>query len=529
MKNRHCIYTGLMMIAVMMFTGSACTKLDPETFSEIVEENITYKESDTSAIIAQAYSPLRPVMADWMGLFDLQEESADEIITPARPNGWYDGGTYQRMHRHTWTSLQEQPSALWGRVYLGVVNANRAISLIESGELPVGAAKASLLAELKALRTYYYYILCDNFGNVPLITDYKDLSVPKQSKRQEVYDFMVKELNDNMAQLRESAGTGMYGRFNKWAAKTLLAKIYLNAQVYTGTAAFPQCLQQCNDIIQAAGAVGYMLEPQYRDNFKTNNETSRELIFTIPYDDVNALGFIIHMKTLDPLSQQVFRMEAQPWGGNCAVPQFIDTYDAADTRLKDTWLQGPQKTPAGVEVIDYVKFVEGIEKSKSNEGYRIGKYEIKVGAKGSLSNDFPVFRYADVLMMKAECLLRAGQTAEAAALVTQVRQRAFASTTPAKATVTVADLQKGSSYQYGYWNNGQITELQGGADVTYGRFLDELGWEFAAEGHRRQDLIRFGIFTTKKWFQHRPNGDNRKLFFIPQEEMNKNPNLIQNP
>jgi len=182
-----------------------------------------------------------------------------------------------------------------------------------------------------------------------------------------------------------------------------------------------------------------------------------------------------------------------------------------------------------VEVIDYVKFVESIEKSKSNEGYRIGKYEIKVGAKGSLSNDFPVFRYADVLMMKAECLLRAGQTAEAAALVTQVRQRAFASTTPAKATVTVADLQKGSSYQYGYWNNGQITELQGGADVTYGRFLDELGWEFAAEGHRRQDLIRFGIFTTKKWFQHRPNGDNRKLFFIPQEEMNKNPNLIQNP
>jgi hypothetical protein len=321
----------------------------------------------------------------------------------------------------------------------------------------------------------------------------------------------------------------MYGRFNKWAAKTLLAKMYLNAGVYTGTAAWPQCLQQCNDVIQAAGEAGYMLEPKYRDNFKTNNETSRELIFTIPYDEINAPGFIIHMKTLDPLSQQVFRMEAQPWGGNCAVPQFIDTYDAADTRLQDTWLQGPQKTPAGVEVINYVKFVESIEKSKSNEGYRIGKYEIKVGAKGSLSNDFPVFRYADVLMMKAECLLRTGQAAEAAALVTQVRQRAFATTNPVKATVTATELQQGSRYQYGYWDNGQVTELQGGADIPYGRFLDELGWEFAAEGHRRQDLIRFGVFTTKKWFQHRPNGDNRKLFFIPQEEMNKNPNLVQNP
>ncbi|KAA2244580.1 RagB/SusD family nutrient uptake outer membrane protein [Chitinophaga agrisoli] len=530
MENRHSIYTWIGTAALLMvLAGSACTKLDPETFSELVEESIIYKESDTSNIIAQAYSPLRPVWADWMGNFDLQEESADEIITPARPNGWYDGGTYQRMHRHTWTSLQEQPDALWGRVFNGVANTNRAIYLFSSGKLPVGAAKESLVAELKALRAFYYWLLCDNFGNVPIVTDYEDLSVPKQSQRKEVYDFIVKELNDNIPLLRESAGTGMYGRFNKWAAKTLLAKMYLNAGVYSGATAWPQCLQQCNDVIQAAGTGLYMLEPQYRDNFKTNNETSRELIFTVPYDEINAPGFIIHMKTLDPLSQQVFRMEAQPWGGNCAVPQFINTYDPEDTRLKDTWLQGPQKTPAGVEVIDYVNFVGGIEKSKSNEGFRVGKYEIRVGAKGSLSNDFPIFRYADVLMMKAECLLRTGQTGEAAQLVTQVRQRAFATTTPAKATVTAADLQKGSKYQYGYWDNGQITELQGGDDVQLGRLLDELGWEFAAEAHRRQDLIRFGIFATKKWFQHRPNGANRTIFLIPQEELNKNPNLVQNP
>lgn len=525
MKNRKSIHIYITASVILTFFFGACTKLDPEPFSEIVEETIIYKESDTSAIIAQAYSPLRPVMADWQGYFDLQEESADAIITPARPNGWYDGGTYQRMHRHTWTSLQEQPGALWSRVYTGVANTNRAIWLISSGTLPVGDARASLLAELQALRAFYYYLLCDNFGNVLLVTDYKDLSVPKQHKRKEVYDFIVKELNDAIPQLRETTGKAMYARFNKWAAKTLLARVYLNAGIYSGATAWEQCLQQCNDVIQSGA---YMLEPTYRDNFKTNNENSRELIFTVPYDEINAPGFIIHMKTLDPLSQQVFKMEAQPWGGNCAVPQFIDTYDSDDTRLKDTWLQGPQLSPAGVEIINYVKYVGSIEESKSNEGFRIRKYEIRQGAKGSLSNDFPIFRYAEVLMMKAECLLRTGKSAEAAVEVTKVRQRAFTAT-PAKAIVSGADLLKGSVYNYGYWSNGQVTEAQGGNDVTYGRLLDELGWEFAAEAHRRQDLIRFEVFTVKKWFQHRPNGAGRSIFLIPQEEINKNGNLVQNP
>lgn len=525
MKNRKSIHIYITASVILTSFFGACTKLDPEPFSEIVEETIIYKESDTSAIIAQAYSPLRPVMADWQGYFDLQEESADAIITPARPNGWYDGGTYQRMHRHTWTSLQGQPSALWSRVYAGVVNANRVVWLISSGTLPVGDAKEALLAELRALRAFYYYLLCDNFGNVPLVTDYQDLSLPKQNKRKEVYDFIVKELNESIPQLRETTGRAMYGRFNKWAAKTLLARVYLNAGIYSGATAWEQCLQQCNDVIQSGA---YMLEPTYRDNFKTTNENSRELIFTVPYDEINAPGFIIHMKTLDPLSQQVFKMEAQPWGGNCAVPQFIDTYDPDDTRLKDTWLQGPQLSPAGVEIINYVKYVGSIEESKSNEGFRIGKYEIRQGAKGSLSNDFPIFRYAEVLMMKAECLLRTGKSAEAAVEVTKVRQRAFTAT-PAKATVSGADLLKGSVYNYGYWSNGQVTEAQGGNDVTYGRLLDELGWEFAAEAHRRQDLIRFEVFTVKKWFQHRPNGAGRSIFLIPQEEINKNGNLVQNP
>ncbi|WP_431211463.1 RagB/SusD family nutrient uptake outer membrane protein [Puia sp. P3] len=238
--------------------------------------------------------------------------------------------------------------------------------------------------------------------------------------------------------------------------------MYLNAGVYTGTPQWDKCSQQCDDIINQATTKGsYLLEPRYRDIFRTNNEGSKELIFTVPYDETFGTEFQIHMKTLDPLMQQVFPMQVQPWGGDCAVPQFIDSYDADDTRMKDTWIQGPQySATTGALVITYTKSVNSIEKSQSNEGYRIGKYEIKPNAKAGLSNDFPIFRYADILMMKAECLLRTGHADDAAVLVTQVRQRDFTNT-PAKATVTGAQLQQGSSYQYGYWDNGAITQLQG--------------------------------------------------------------------
>src|SRR5690606_11004530 len=155
------------------------------------------------------------------------------------------------------------------------------------------------------------------------------------------------------------------------------------------------------------------------------------------------------MKTLDPLSRLVYGMSAGPWGGNCAVPQFIHTYDPDDSRLYDTWIQGPQyHASTGEEVINYVKHVPGIggdgTVASSNSGYRIGKYEIQQGATSNLDNDYPMFRYADVLIMKAEALLRTGDAAGAATLVTQVRQRAFKDH-PEKATVTGDQLLQGSS------------------------------------------------------------------------------------
>ena len=166
------------------------------------------------------------------------------------------------------------------------------------------------------------------------------------------------------------------------------------------------------------------------------------------------------------------------------------------------------------------------DQSDEVHGFRLGKFEFKPGALVGMNNDFPLLRYADVLMMKAECLLRTGDAAGAAALVTQVRQRSFLSN-PSKATVTGSQLLLGSVYNYGLRNHLTST-VEGGSDIQYGRFLDELGWEFNTEGRRRQDMIRFGVFTKKSWLSHSPNGDYRTLLPIPRAELAKNPNIKQN-
>lgn len=514
-------------------TISSCTKLDEEVYSEVLPSKFTPTEKDLPTILAPTYASLRTVMCGWQGYFDLQEEAADCIITPVRPNGWDDAGTYRRMHQHTWTTQEWQPYNTWINAFATITKTNTILSQIDAGTLQLGDIKAGVVAELRAVRAFGYYLLLDNHGNVPIITkvDPNDKTLPKQNTRAEVYAFVVKELNEIMPSLSEDAKT-TYGRLNKWGVKALLAKIYLNSEVYVGTAEYAKCIKEANDII-ASGK--YRLDNNYSDVFTYTNQNSAEIIFAIPYDEIYGVGNQIHMKTLDPLSQGVYQMTAQPWGGNCAVPQFIKTYDPEDSRLKDSWIQGPQSNPlTGQLLITYVNSVPGMGGldgivAPSNAGFRIGKFVIKQKATNNLDNDFPFLRYGDVLMMKAEALLRTGDPDGAASLVTQVRQRAFKSNA-SKATVSGSDLLKGSIYQYGLQApDGTISASNGGADIKYGRFLDELGWEFAAEAHRRQDLIRFGIYETKQWFNHSPKSPTRSLFPIPQDEIAKNPNLKQNP
>jgi len=222
----------------------------------------------------------------------------------------------------------------------------------------------------------------------------------------------------------------------------------------------------------------------------------------------------------------------------CAIPQFISTFDSADTRLTRNFIYGQQYAYTGEPLkctmgtfagkpLAYINEVPGVDESQEVHGYRFGKFEIALECTNILENDYPLFRFTDILMMKAECLLRTGDADGAADIVTKIRQRAFRAI-PAKATVTGAQLMEGSSYDYGLRNHLTSTE-EGGADIQYGRFLDELGWEFNQEGRRRQDMIRFGVFTKKSFLSHSPNGDYRSIYPIPRDELNKNPNLSQNP
>ena len=526
--------TMLMGVGLCGFVSfNACTNLDEEVFSEVLEKDFAPTERDLPFIVAPVYASFRNLMFGWQGYFDLQEESADHIITPVRPNGWDDAGTYRRMHQHTWNTIKWQPYNTWQQAYSSITKANMIIMQIEEGTLPLPEdIGASAIAELRAARALAYYLLLDNHGNVPIVTDYRDVDLPDQKTRQEVYDFVVDELKEVMPLLSEDV-SAMYGRMNVWAAKALLAKIYLNAEVYTGQQRWDEVIAETNDIIQSGA---FRLDPEYKNIFSHTNDESPEIIFAVPYDEVYGHGNQLHMKTLSPLSRLVYNMAAGPWGGNCAVPQFIDTYDEDDQRLYDSWLQGPQyHAVTGELVITYGKEVPGIGGdgtiAADNAGYRLGKYAIKNGATNNLDNDYPMFRYADILMMKAEALLRTGRSNEAALLVSEVRERAF-KLTPEKATVTGADLEKGSTYNYGWQDkDGTVAGQNGGADIEFGRFLDELGWEFAGEARRRQDIIRFGVFQTKSWFNHRPHAraQSRTLFPIPNDERNKNPKLDQNP
>jgi len=530
------------VIIISLSILSSCTNLKDESFNTIIASQFKAGDQDLAALAGAAYVNWRILLLQWNGVYRANETSGDELLTPARPNGWVDGGVYRRLHEHKWTTADDVAVNTWSRTFAGITNCNRIIYQIEQNLIPVNENdKTALISEMKVLRASYYWVLCDFFGNVPIVDKFDVPAgyLPTQNTRKEVYDFIVKEITDNIGNLSDLHNTKTYGKFNKWAAYALLAKVYLNAGVYSGTAAWDKCIQACDAIINSNA--GYGLEDNQKNVFVTNNENSKEIIFALPFDSKYVSGwndFDIHMQTLQPENQATYNLEYSPWGGVCAVPQFIDTFDPEDARLKDNYIQGQQYSSKGDillctlgamtgQPLIYTNTVPGVDQSEETDGFRLGKFEIAMGATNRLSNDFPLFRYADILMMKAECLLRTGHADDAAVLVSQVRARDFKSN-PSKAIVTGNDLLKGSSYDYGLRNHITSTE-EGGIDIQYGRFLDELGWEFCQEARRRTDMVRFGMFTKKSWLSHSPNGDYRALFPIPVGEIQKNSNLKQNP
>lgn len=528
----------LFLIAGGMGLLLSCSNdMDEKVYSKITEQTYRYTKDDFTPSVASVYSYMRSFTDHW-GYFAAQEVTADAIVMPPNASGWDDGGVYRRMHYQTWNSEQDHVKNIWSVFYQGALLCNKVIEQIETGILPAPseAEKMAGLAELRAMRAFYYWLICDNFGDAPLITT-SSMELPVKNTRKEIFDFAVKELEESIPALTEEQGGNVYGRMTKWAAKAVLANLYLNAEVYVNEAHWEDCIRVCDDII---GSNKFALSENYKDPFRTTGvEASREVLFAVPFDENLAGGNSIFMFSWHGELKKKFETEATPWGCGSAmgVSQFINTYLPEDTRLQDSWLMGEQLAADGTplygtydkmgEPLVYTKELPDGNYTSEMEGYRMNKFEVAKGSQSSSGTDLPFFRYAEILLMKAECLLRSGQPG-AGALVTQVRRRAFKEH-PERAVVTDSQLRENSSYVYGFVENYTITD-QGNTDpVEFGRMYDELGWEFAWEMHRRRDAIRFGVFTKKSWLSHKPQGDYRAVFPIPEKELTSNPNLEQNP
>ncbi len=364
---------------------------------------------------------------------------------------------------------------------------------------------------MKTLRAFYHYIAMDNFGKVPIITekvasgDNGGAASPAQSPRADVYNFVETELLAALPLLSKDVGGTHYGRMTQWVARTILAKMYLNAEVYTGTAQWSKAFVQCDSIIKGGK---FSVAADFFSNFTTTNQGSPEIILATPMDKTKRTGFNIQYATLHYNHQRTYDLGNSPWNGYSAATEFYNSFDDADVRKK-MWIVGQQYDISGVamkdETLDMIidpnipQFQMEAGPFGRLKGARTQKYEIQLHnhtADNSQDNDFVIFRLADVILMRGEASFRLGNQPDAV-----------------------------TDFDY-------IRDLRGvpplGAGMTADDMLAERGRELAFEFHRRQDQIRFGTWT-KSW-TFKPATDGHDILWpIPQSQIALNPNLVQNP
>lgn len=511
MKN---IYKFLILLAFPLCVSLSCTKLDEKVYSSITAENFFRNEQEVMLNVGRVYTQLRQINNRW-GAGSMSLITSGECIVPFREgNLWWDNGTWIDLYRHDFTKNNGAIGGAWSFCFDGISNCNQILYQLETTPVQFDK-KQSILSEIKVVRAFYYLSALDWFGNVPISTDFKDVSLSVQKSRKEVFDFIEKELKDNVSQLAPYTTTENYGRASKAMAFTMLAKLYLNAEEWIGVSKWNEAIVEADSVIKMQH---YSLSNDYFSNFLADNTGSLENIFVIPYDRINTdgwdSGLILHCWSLHYLSSQTFGYQAFTWDGYAATEDLYNSYNKKDFRI-NSWLEGPQYSASGAPLmlapgrqLTYRPHINALYSTTDpallDDGVRIKKYEYEKELLDgqSMSNDWVVYRYADILMMKAEAQMRLNGSVnqEAVDLVNQIRMRAF------------GDNQ----------NNYTTSTL------TFDELLAERGREFAWEGHRRQDMIRFGKWMDA-WFEKPAGGENTKLFPIPAQILDVNPNLKQNP
>jgi len=496
-------------MAVCLIFGAACTNLDETLYSDLTNENFLQTDEEITAAMGAVYKGLRSIQSN--DHCQTVYCTADEVCIPRRSDGsWGGDGQDQQTTAHTWIASNRFFEGTWNEFFRQVNTCNRLIYQLEQ----IDAEKYSeYISEAKTIRALWYLLLIDMWGNVP-ISDRFDVPkdyLPTTNSRKEVYDFIEKEITDNISNLAKEKSSLTYARADYWTAQAILAKLYLNAEVYTGVPQWQKALNACNEIVNSGK---FSMTNTYRENFIAKNENSSEAIFSIPFDDTyTQWAWILPIVTLHYQSFRTYDMITGPWDGLSAQTDFFYMYEDTDNRKSNNFIWGPQYTSSGEPLIDdrwesdldadgpQINFTPEITESLFNAsfqaGARIGKWEIEMGGNGFLNSDFFLFRYADILLMKAEVLWRMNPAdTEALDLVNLFRDRA------------------------GVNSFTSLNETN---------LLQERGRELFMESWRRSDLIRFGKFNDPTILRPNKSEEWRNLYPIPKSQLDANPNLKQNP
>jgi starch-binding outer membrane protein, SusD/RagB family len=545
-------------LAFLAVVSSSCHKLDVPVTTELTPDTYPQTEAQYNSVMGPVYTALRSDYA--VGYFFLQSLSTDEAILPTYAADWIDGNRYQDLHRHTWTKDHVSVDGGWNYVSNLIGVTNQTIFIVNQS--PEGATKNTSLAELKTMRALAYFMMMDLYGNVPLDTSYGSKELKTNTPRAQVFSFIESELRAAIPFLKTTSGAATYGKPTRYMAYSLLAKMYLNSEVYTSTPRYNECIAACDSVIGAGGGTQYALEPRssYLQMFyPTNGPAMKEFIFAITYDPATSNGYMFHgrydlnrnlgMKyrysgstpgsNVDPIINATTGnglINNKPSGPRSTTNEFYAYFnDPNDIRNKQ-WLAGLQYWDDGQPMmvsttnLGYNQFYSGSNPSGTyvyqlnltplapsrlgansfdlgkdeiawNTGYRnIKFYPDANSVTRNQNNDVPVFRYSDIILMKAEAIQRGGNGTMGHTALSLINMlRAQRTTSPALTSLTLDDI--------------------------YAERCREFSWEC----WHRNDMIRFGKFESSYGLGKTNTDTYRRIFPIPTSALTANPNLKQNP
>ena len=506
----------LFLIPLVTFIQGCTSDLDTAPKVELTLDELLNKDPESvNGILSRLYASFALSGPDGAGSSDIDDDAGEspflrgivnlqDFTADAMKNRWGDDGLDQLTTTSNWDENNKFFRYLYNRIYYTIPQANNLLLVLGAVDIE---GKDGIEGEVRFIRALAYYYLIDCFGKGVLATEenYGTSDPLPEMDRQTLFNYVESEL---LAVEDLLPDTNEYGRANKSVARMLLAKLYMNAEVYTGTERFADATIYLSKVIDEGG---YTLDPDFVSLFSGDNYLSNEIIFPLIADSQTSQSYgnttYIVNGNLGTETMTLSDYGAEDgWSGHRSTKAWYglfndgDLANSTDDRASLFWTEGHS-----YEMTDYKKWTDGYPSIK----FRNTFFYSASNPTYFSSTDFPLFRLADAYLMYAECAIRgASGASKATALgyVNAVRTRSHATT---------------------------VSE----ADLTLDFIMDERARELNLEGHRRSDLIRLGKFTGGDylwpWKGNTLNGtsipDTYKLFPIPLTALEANENLTQNP